>query len=115
MMSMTELIPFIREFGVPVMALVLLARWFAPRADKIIDGHLTFLKNMGEQVQRQTDIQESQSHTMTLVADTQKQHGDLLKDIHTASKRFSPVVVNPGPTTVQAPGKKSDAAIVVPS
>lgn len=68
--------------GATAFALWRIIVWAAPRADKVIDTHCSFVNGLGEQVERQTVLMEQQTACMNQLSDTSKEHGIVLRAIH---------------------------------
>lgn len=61
--------------GVGVLAARRFAEWCKPRAEKLVEAHLSLVDGLRTAVESQTAIMRQQSAA-------QKEHGELLREIH---------------------------------
>lgn len=72
----------IADWGFPAVMLVLIARWFAPRLDKLVDAHLSLVDGLKTSTSAQTDIMERQAGIQEQQVSQSKESLALLREIH---------------------------------
>lgn len=77
-----DLLGIFDRYGFPMLLvaalavmIVKVAKWLAPRCDKVVDAHVKFTTEVGEQTARTTAILEHHSGILD-------EHGRLLADVH---------------------------------
>ncbi len=79
---MAEYLDAVDRFGVAVTLLIAIGvtawrvvKWLAPRVDKVVDSHVSFVSKVGDQVERQTDC-------MIVMSRGVEANGNKLDEIH---------------------------------
>ena len=65
--------------AVGLTVFLLVARWLAPRLDKLIDRHMAFLDALQQQTTTQSLNGQKLTDLLTEIRDTQKEHMDLCR------------------------------------